>query len=235
MLCDAPEMHLDWRDALAPGHVLILGEMHGTQQSPQLAGVAVCDAVRSGRRVGLFVEWPVSLREKLPDETQLRADGFFTADFQDGRRSLALLDLVLRTQTWATEGAPVSVVPMDPVEGVRDAGMAAAVRTWMHAIPESVAIVLVGNVHARRTKGFHDDASYEPLAYRLLDFGDRLRSLDVRYANGSAWNCSPDCGIHPLSGQSRGDDWMIEWTRRGTFDGTYYIGVPTPSFPAIQR
>jgi hypothetical protein len=234
VICDAPEMHLEWREALTPGRVLILGEMHGTQQSPQVAGVAVCDALRSGRRVGLFVEWPTALPEKLSEENLLASE-FFTADFQDGRRSRALLDLVLQTQRWAETGAPVTVIPMDPVKGVRDAGMAAAVRSWIDAIPESVAIVLVGNVHARMTKGFRANTDYEPLGYRLLDLGDRIRSLDVRYANGSAWNCSPDCGIHPLTGESRGDDWTIEWKRSGTFDGTYYIGAPTPSLPAVPR
>jgi hypothetical protein len=234
VLCDAPETHLEWREALDPGQVLILGEMHGTEQSPQVAGTAVCDALRSGHRVCLFVEWPTSLPESLSEDA-LRADAFFTDDLQDGRRSRALLDLVLRTQKWAAQGAPVTVIPMDPVSGVRDAGMAAALRAWMEAMPQSVAVVLVGNVHARLTKGFHGNASYEPLGYRLSDLGDRVRSLDVRYAGGSAWNCSPDCGIHPLGGESRGDEWKIDWTARGTFDGTYYIGAATPSLPAVQR
>ena len=235
MICDAPEMHLEWREALAPGHVLILGEMHGTQQSPQLAAIAVCDALRAGRTVGLFVEWPVSLHEELPDESQLLADAFFTSTFQDGRRSREMMGLVMETQAWAKQGAPVSVVPMDPVDGDRDAGMAAAVRAWMEALPESVAIVLVGNVHARLTKGYRANTDYEALGYRLTDLGDRVRSLDVRYADGSAWNCQPDCGLHPLSGQWRGDEWKVDWTTRRTFDGTYYIGVPTPSLPAVQR
>ena len=60
-LCDAKDMHLEWRGALAPGHVLLLGELHGTQQSPQLAGIAVCDALRAGRSVALFLEWPTPL------------------------------------------------------------------------------------------------------------------------------------------------------------------------------
>ena len=235
MLCDAPEIHLEWREALAPGHVLILGEMHGTQQSPQLAGIAVCDALRAGRSVGLFMEWPTSLQDALSDESRLLASAFFTGTFQDGRRSREMLGLAMRTQAWAKQGAPVSVVAMDPVDGDRNVGMATAVRGWMDAHPDSVAVVLVGNVHARLTKGFHDNASYEPLGFRLVDLGDRVRSLDVRYANGSGWFCSPDCGIHPLSGESRGDDWKVDWFARGTFDGTYYIGVPTPSPPAVPR
>ena len=162
MLCDAPEIHLEWREALAPGHVLILGEMHGTQQSPQLAGIAVCDALRARRGVGLFMEWPTSLQDALPDESRLLSDAFFTSSFQDGRRSHEMLALVMRAQAWSKRGAPLSVVPMDPVEGDRDAGMATAVREWIGAHPESVAVVLVGNVHARLTKGFHADASYEP-------------------------------------------------------------------------
>jgi hypothetical protein len=235
VICDAPEMHLEWREALTPGRVLILGEMHGTQQSPQVAAIAVCDALRAGRSVGLFMEWPTSLQDALPDESQLLKSQFFTATTQDGRRSHEMLGLAMRVQTWAKEGAPVSVVPMDPVDGDRDAGMATAVRVWMDAHPQSVAVVLVGNVHARLTKGFHSNADYESLGYRLLDLGDRVRSLDVRYANGSGWFCSPDCGVHPLSGESRGDEWKIDWFARGTFDGTYYIGAPTPSLPAVLR
>ena len=232
--CDAPELDLEWREAISPGHVLILGEMHGTKEIPELTAAAVCDALRAGRSVGLFVEWPTSLQDELSDESRLLADPFFQSTFQDGRRSRAMLRLVVGTETWATKGAPVSVIAMDPADAERDAGMASVVRGWLATHAQSVAIVLVGNIHARLVKGWRENPSYEPLGFRLLDLGDRVRSLDVRYAGGAAWTCQPECGIHPLYGESRGDEWRIEWSARRAYDGTFYVGTPTASLPAAR-
>src|SRR4051812_4558372 len=107
MLCDAVASGLDWRHSLDAGHVLILGEMHGTAEIPAVVATAACEALRAGRHVGLFMEWPAALQTRLPDPTALLADPFFTGSFQDGRRSAAMVGLVATAQRWRAGGAPV--------------------------------------------------------------------------------------------------------------------------------
>lgn len=236
MLCDAPATSIDWRHALDPGHVLILGEMHGTTEIPAFATATACDALRLDRSVGLFVEWPVALQDRLADEKALLADPFFTGEWQDGRRSAGMVGMVATAQAWRAAGAPLDVVAMDPAEGDRNAGMAAVVRTWLGAHPEAVAVVVVGNVHARLVAGWKKNVDYQPMGLRLIDLADRLLSLDVRYSAGAAWNCQPECGVHGLSGEDRGTQATVEWAAtRGTYDGWYYVGKPTPSLPAVAR
>jgi hypothetical protein len=236
MLCDTPDPQVEWRHALDAGHVLILGDMHGTEQIPEFAALAVCSALRQGRSVGLFVEWPSSLQARLADTTALLSDPFFAGTYQDGRRSGAMLQLVALAESWTRNGAQLAVIAMDPVDGDRNVGMAAAVRAWTTEHPQSVAIVLVGNVHSRLTQGWRQNAAYRPMGLQLIDLGDKLRSLDVRYANGVGWNCQPDCGVHLLYGEAHGDRWTIDWAAaRGAYDGTYYVGVPTASRPAVEK
>ena len=110
-VCDAPTTNIEWHAALDASHVLLLGEMHGTNEIPKFAAAVACDALRKGRSVGLFVESP-----------------------------------------------------------------------W------------------------RENTAYRPLGFQLIDLGERLKSLDVRYANGSGWNCQPECRAHPLAGQDLGPD-----------------------------
>ncbi len=49
---------------LKPGHVVLLGEMHGTNESPQFLSDALCVALQNGHSVTVGLELPFSETER---------------------------------------------------------------------------------------------------------------------------------------------------------------------------
>ena len=123
---------------LRPGAVLLLGEIHGTAQSPAFAGDAACRAARSGLPVVVALEQPVAGQQRV--DTFLASDGgeharrallagpFWQSGYQDGRASQAMLELIERVGRLRRSGSPARVVLFDTgaAQGgpARDRGMA---------------------------------------------------------------------------------------------------------------
>ena len=243
---------------LAPETALLLGEMHGTSESPAFAGNAICLALRAGRSVTLGLEMPREDEERL--EAFLRSEGtekdraalldspFWQAAYQDGRRSqssFALLDQVrrLRLQRW-----PVHVVLFDRSAQPSDSGqerdrwMAEGMKEAIEARPGDLFIALAGNAHMRISRGTHWDPNYEPAGFVLTQLESRLKisALDVAYSSGTAWFCTSaeptGCHVRPLRGT--GDDQGVRVIRfpevKDGYTGVYNVGSLTASPPAAR-
>lgn len=221
--CVPPPDTIEWHDALDAGHVLILGEVHGTQEAPAFVLSVVCEALRRHRRVGVFLEWPDSMQAALTDLAHLLAAPFF----EDGRHSAAMVELATTVLAWREKGADVDLIAMDPSVGDHDVGMCARVRAWTEHHRRGVALVLVGNVHARLTTGWRDDARYRPLGSLLAAGGRSVAALDMRVDAGSTtWSCRADgCGVHDLYGTDLGASPSVYWDAQdGAFSGWFYVG-----------
>jgi hypothetical protein len=99
--------------------------------------------------------------------------------------------------------------------------------------PGVTFIVLVGNLHARKTPSPRFPQTF--MAQRLVEMHQAIVTLDVRYAAGVTWACAPECGPMRLSGgpaRERGIE--LEATADGAYDGTFFIGTPTPALPAAR-
>lgn len=223
---------LEWRTALDPGHVLVLGEVHGTDASPQFAAWAACAALDAGGPVSVGFEWPSTLGASSIEA--LAASEFFTSGSQDGRKSTAMLELYAAILRWRDQGAEIEAVFLDPDDDHRDAGMASVSSRWMAAHPNGVHIALVGNAHARLADGI--DPQSPPYAWHLVDRGLNVLSLDATYAGGAAWNCRAreGCGPHDLAAPtvtapSPGISWDNASPR---FSGRYLAGRAEASPPA---
>ena len=223
---------------------VVIGEMHGTAETPPAFLNLACLAARSGRPVTVALEYPSDCQPEL--DAFLASDGgpqarsalltlpIWHSPMPDGRSSRAFQALIegLRRlrQTRMIDG----VVASDDsyaMRGVmpRDAAMA---RQWQ-AIPApagGVILVLVGNFHAiRRSVGpqgtMHPSASLLP--------ADRTVTVNVVGNGGSAWNCMSDgCGVHsngPPRQAERGIHPLNDAERR--WDTVYELGVPTTASP----
>ena len=74
------------------------------------------------------------------------------------------------------------------------------------------------------------------LALKQSGVADRTIALDVSYSGGSAWVCTPDCGVARLGGHGSEKNAVIEIddaTRTAGHDGIYRVGHLTASLPAI--
>jgi hypothetical protein len=248
----APTPAIDGLDALiAPGATLVLGEVHGTAESPRFAGdVALAAASRA----------PTTLALEIPRDEQARVDAyvaggdraallagpFWHRATQDGRSSAAMLELLTRVR--ASGGAlavlAYDIAADDPAQTdgqTRDLAMAARVVEARRAAPARTFVVYGGNIHSRRTIGTPWGAAYRPMTWAIADAGVVLTTLDVRASGGAAWVCLMGddgkplpCGPHETPAQPVARTWYVERGGADGHDGVYVVGVTTASPPAIR-
>ncbi len=243
---------------LVPGAVLLLGEMHGTAESPAFAEAAACRALKGGRRVIVALEIPREEQERVEtflaspgeeaDRTALLEGPFWRSEYQDGRRSRAMLSLLDGLRRLSRQGLPLRARLIDREESpsspqVRDRWMGEALAAAADESPDALVIALTGNVHSRITRGTPWDPGYEPMGFDLVGSRPSLRvaSLNVSYRGGTAWFCTSDqpgsCGVHPLksAGEAGADGrWHVALypeVRSGS-SGVYEVGTLTASPPA---
>jgi hypothetical protein len=140
--------------------VVLLGEMHGTQEAPMLAGQLVshyasqCQPVRLGLEIAHDEQPGVDrFLDSHGDEQARRAllaGAQWRAPF-DGRDSEAMFELIDLVRRLRASGADVGVVyfdDADPDMTRRNLHMADVLRAAAASAPRATLLVLTGNVHA---------------------------------------------------------------------------------------
>lgn len=235
----------------APGKVILLGELHGTKESPAFAASVVCNAVAADLDVIVGLELSGSAQPDVDaylgstgagsDRQRLLNHPLWQRDYQDGRTSRAMFKLIDDVRQLGRKGSPVKIVMFDASGGrggqQRDRDMAAKLMQSMEAAPRAIHVVLTGNLHSRVFPGVPRNSEYEPMGYILTKAlaSGRVVSLDVAYAGGTAWVCNPDCGISELGSRKEGPPGAIEMeekTRPAGHAGWYFVGSIAASPPA---
>ncbi len=242
---------------LEPGTLLLIGEMHGTEQGPAFVRDAVCQALRAGRRVTLGLEIPREESERLglylssggsaASRAALLRSPFWADAYQDGRRSRAMLALIEDLRVWKKAGEPVRTVLIDTTAftdgGDRDRKMAAAVKQAMDPEPRDVFLVLTGNLHNRRVKGTPWNPNVEPMGLLLSRLAPNRKtvSLDMAYAPGTAWTCTgteaSSCAERKVGGRDKTPRTGIELFAapdENGYHGLYHVGELKASPPASR-
>jgi len=126
------QIHSDWLDTAAeeivavhdPVSLLIIGEFHGTKETPALVGIIAQRLAREGP-VTFGLEIPRQEQERIlefirsdgnpADVTKLLAGDFWVRDAErsDGRRSRAMVELLEEIRTAQVQGVPLNVVALD--------------------------------------------------------------------------------------------------------------------------
>jgi hypothetical protein len=238
---------------LAAKDVLLVGEVHGTAQSPAFVAETACAALAHGRAVSVALEIPVAEQARLAafaesagtpaDRAALLSGDFWRDPFQDGRRSEAMLALLERLRTFRKAGRKVTVVPIDPGPGgvpswqEREKSMAERLRARLAAAPGDLLVVLTGNLHTRLKPRV--DYAYMGSVLAEGSPGLRLAALDVAYTGGSAWICQGDepaaCKATELgskAGAARGEVVTFPNIDAAGYTGVYGVGELSASPPA---
>lgn len=199
---------------IKPGHIVMIGEWHGTNEFPLLIQAVVEAAVQRAMPVIVGLEIPCSEQatlDNLTDPDPAGVDGSWwrrSPEFHDGRSSAAIATLVAglaqmdSVTTVAMDGpwvAPGSAIPMELlhlVERPRDETMA---RHLLSAIDAGTStssgtatrtqrpftVVLAGSEHT--TIGV--DANGQPrLGRYITQWHPRTVALLGRAAGGEAWS-----------------------------------------------
>jgi hypothetical protein len=242
---------------LAPGTVLLVGEMHGTAEAPAFVHDVTCAALAADLRVTVGLE--VDRADDDAYQAYLGSDGspaarerllaspFWQREFQDGRGSVAMLELVesLRAlrRSAGEEKLRVTLIDRPEAGADRDEAMADRVADTMALRPEDLVVVLTGNIHNRLTKGMPWNAELRPMGHRLVAARPdaRVISLDMAYPGGSAWVCfgsaPSDCKAQELGGlesaEGRSGIELHDEPAGEPYSGRYYAGRLTASPPAV--
>jgi hypothetical protein len=238
---------------LGAQHVVMLGEIHGTEEIPAITGeLAARWTTGAGKKPLLLgleaasvdqsrVDRYLASKGTAVDRANLLAGAHWNERIHDGRDSQAMAALIERVRALHATGADISIVMFDAAgKGERDARMASTLRAAIKAHPGSRVLVLTGNVHAMTGKPremFLDDKPYTPpttMARHIADL--HPVSIEFRALRGDAWTCQEtDCSAHALPAASRS---MSEPTLQPYEAGEawdYLMALPrfTASGPAI--
>lgn len=191
---------------------IVIGEMHGNNESPAIFVEAVCLTAQH-RRVVVALEQPDSAQSAI--DAFLASDGgeaaqqAFLADqmwhweFKDGRSSQAMFGLFRRLQAMHQAGLVEQVVAFQPTQFTTPPSRAEYEEHMARRIARAGAdgatvLVLVGNVHARLTEVNFGEA-YLPMAANLPR--ESTVTLDIRSLGGDTWGCTGQpiaCGPIPM-------------------------------------
>lgn len=227
-------------------HYVLIGELHGTVETPAAFTDLACLAAAARRRVTVALEFDANFQPQV--NAFLASDGGTAAraallrlpiwheGSQDGRSSTATLALFERLRRMRRAGAIDAVVCADPDTRPGETRDAAIARAWQAAPlrDDGLLLALAGNVHTmRKTAEFRGRTIVT--AGSLLP-RDRTVTVDVRNNGGTAWTCQADgCGVHPIGrprSAQRGVTFVTDAAE--AWDAVLELGVPTTAaMPAI--
>ncbi len=207
---------------LAPGTILLIGEVHGTREFPAAVADIVCRAAELSRSVTVELEldsrWDAAFDRFLagPEVEPALAKLLVETDWAkfpspfpaDGRTSQAMVELMRRLHRLRKSGARLVVrgfdgwiaLPEAERRRNRDAVMTETLVKSLEASPADLTVLLTGNLHSRKRA---NSVSFlaEPMAYLVARARPqwKLVSLLGTHAAGEAWICTPDggCGARP--------------------------------------
>lgn len=245
---------------LVSGNVLLLGEMHGTEQSPRFTAAVACQGLRKGLPVTVGLEIPrgqepagvayLASEGTSKDREALLATDHWTRSYQDGRSSGAMLELIEELRRFSRAGLPVRIRWFDIDDAPhpeRDRRMAERLAEAVSERPADLFVVLTGNYHARQVKGAPWNKEFYPMGLHLAQIAPKARviSLDSSYTDGEAWAClvtdaapNGECKGWPMKGQGKSEGPFPRIVPGSGLDekgyhGVYEIGPLSASLPAV--
>lgn len=208
--------------------VLVIGEMHGSNEYPAFAKSVVCQLLAANKPVILGLEIPedeqVAINHYLQssgtadDRRVLQQGKFWQGKLQDGRSSVAMFGLIDAVRKLKQSGQKVLLAAFDinnnyepvPLEkneafprGRRDGEMTLNIIDRLRQYPEYTYVALVGANHASRGKHYPNNPDFSPMAY-LLSQWEPIQTVYLSHQGGEFWVCRKPgeqfvCGPHNYS------------------------------------
>jgi len=217
--CDMPS---GWIDIVSrKPRFVVFGEVHGTQEAPELVSRVACALAAQGKSVLLAVEHDVAFDPAYQAAWRQPPKKFAAALLQagwkgsrDGKGSVAMLDTLKQLHQLAWQGRAIRITAFDGVrdeaqrrkfsalarQGQREAAQADNIRIATDAASYDIVLVLTGNGHARKQPFKRGGIAVEPMAMHLMRIGPTV-TLDASFSGGSAWTCELKPRMRPEPGK----------------------------------
>ncbi len=239
------------------GNVVLLGELHGTQQVPHFVAQSACQVATQGIPVTVGLEIPAANQERLEtflisagtehDWAKLMESPFWRSPYPDGRNSEGVVYLIEALRKLRSQGLDVNIFAYDQpaLRGdAREEFMAGVVMKVAKRSPKRALLVLSANVHPRQVKGLPGAPDYRPMGLRLAGELSNVYSLDIAYNSGTAWICAMtpeeklDCGVKQTKGEDNGGRYFVQLfggRNRHGYHGIFYVSTVSASLPAVYQ
>lgn len=237
-----------WEQVIAQDttQFIIVGEVHGTNEAPDIFADAVCLTAQK-RSVVVAVEQPETDQGAI--DSYIASDGgdkaiseFLKADmwqseFKDGRSSQAMFKLFERLRIMKRDGQIKSVVAFQPVPhtplGPEAKEQAMADLILKAGAPDVTVVALVGNLHAMREHSPYR-RPYKMMASLLPQ--NATITLNAMGNGGSIWACmgTPvQCGPQQSKVRGSGDTRGIALIPDASapWSGALFLGTMTTASP----
>ena len=190
--------------------MIVFGEVHGTNEVPELVTAVTYELAKEGARILMALEVLDLLNGELADfvagttsvDRFLAGEVFWNRPFarQDGRSSRAMLRLLQDVREYRNRGLMIDPRGIDSVVRSardREASMALNLRTLVANLPYDHVVVLTGRRHARRTPRF---LGFGPRPMASHFHRGELLLVRISFRGGSSWHCPRRgaCGIYDL-------------------------------------
>lgn len=236
--------------SIVAGGVIVFGELHGTTELPAFVG-RVLTAVAERRPVVLGLEIPRSEQPAIEaymagsggasERERLLGAPFWRQDYQDGRRSVAMLALVEHARQLRAGGSDVRVLAFD-IAGAsdpagRDLAMAERLMEDRTSHPDATHVVLVGSLHAARGE-LAQFAGRTWMVEHLARGGVKALALRVAYEHAMPWVCfdgeADHCGPAEMKGEPAGSPGVHLSADSPNYDGVFVVPRLTTSPPVAR-
>lgn len=232
--------------ALAPGRIVMVGEVHGTNEMPAAFLRLACDALRRGLTVSAGLEmadpdgrlqaYMASSGDAAARQALLAARHW--NGVRDGRSSVAWLAMIETFRGMRQRGLPLSVFALSdkPFTGDRDAAMAARLREEHEAHPATLILTYTGNVHSMLKRAAYLPAEV-PLPMGALVADLAPVSLVLASEPGESWLCKgpQQCGVQRMSPLSQNGPLHVAGPAAdaGVYTLQLNVGPTSASLPAV--
>lgn len=243
---------------LKPRSMVLVGELHGTNEIERSFGDLVCQAALTGTPVWVGLEIPTDEQPAVDaflassglssDQQKLLEGNFWNGEFRDGRSSQAMLNLLDRFRLFQAAGLKIHTVLFVPTVWTEakayEVALAKNVLDVWEKHPHDQFLILVGSAHGRAMNASLQGDSFPSMAGNLRKANSALITLKAAYADGSAWFCEGDskenlqCGPHQTRGTNTGHTPFLRLHKapdRDGYTGLFYVGAITASSPGAAK
>ncbi|MCB0391977.1 MAG: hypothetical protein KDD58_11845 [Bdellovibrionales bacterium] len=240
---------------LQPYKVIAVGEHHGTNEIPELvANMALALAKTDQVVLALEIEQAnqkgLNKYMETGDESLLEYLSHFAREYQDGRSSIAMVELLKKVRLEKN----ISILAFDPDFSLdsqnRETKMAEKLLAEIQKKPNHRFLILSGNIHSSTKIGNFFDPNYRPMAFELFSMQNspleesELISIITRYDSATIWACindnAEDCGEMKLKIEPSNYSTSVDFEKyflkepqmsEEGYNATFFIREVNPSKP----
>ncbi len=197
--CDALPSQIDSIIKDSKNNIILVGEDHGTRESPEKFYQIICNAVKNQER-RLVVGIELSEGQIIMDgdvnhlESSIENSEVWRTQ-HDGKTSLAMYDLLFKLNELVKTDT-LDVLFFDSEGEQRDLIMSEKI---IKSISEdNLIIALTGNRHNKIKHGNSWDLASKNMGAYIKESGEAVVSVNLLQTGGTAWVCESGCKVHQL-------------------------------------